>query len=119
MNPLFIFTVLGPVSCAAGILLGLSFRHLPMRGWAALSLLFLSALIWVFIQKDDSPDERTRLMLSFTFIATIAVIYSFRARKLAPDQIFSRAAFLGSLLIAAALLFMLFGTIWGAFILLR
>jgi hypothetical protein len=51
----------------------------------------------------------------FTFFAPVAVIYAFRSRKVAPDRLFATAAFIGSFLIAAALLFMLFGSAYMAF----
>ena len=114
MNPILIDFVLGPIFCVAGVLAGVFLRGVPMRGWIALALLLLSALIWTFSEpRDSSASERTWLLPCFTFIAPLAVIYSFRARKHAPDRMLSRTAFIASFVIAAAFLFMLAGMIYG------
>jgi hypothetical protein len=42
-------------------------------------------------------------------------LYAFRSRKHAPDRLFANAAFIGSFVIAAALLFMLCGSAYMAY----
>jgi len=106
--------IIAPVSFVVGIVAGIFIRKIPMRGWVAVLLLILSALCWTFSEPNDSAvNERTWLLPCFMFIAPVAIIYSFRARKSAPDRLFARAAFFASFLIAIALLFMLFGMIDG------
>jgi phosphatidylserine synthase len=98
----------------AGILVGVFFRGVPLRGWIALILLFLSALTFVFSEpSDSSKDDRLWPLVSFMFFAPLAVIYSFRARKTAPDRMLARSAFVASFLIASFLLFMIFGTVFS------
>ena len=88
-----------------------------MRGWIAAVLLIFSALLWAAREPgDNAADTRGWTLHCFMFTAPIAVIYSFRALKLAPDRLLARAAFFGSFLIAAALLFMLCGLIYALFV---
>jgi hypothetical protein len=55
------------------------------------------------------------MFTAFLFIAPIAVVYSFRARRAAPDRTVALAAFVGSFLVAAFLLFMLAGLVYSFF----
>jgi hypothetical protein len=80
-------------------------------------VLILSALFWAVSEPGESAaDTRTWTLPCFMFTAPIAVIYSFRARKLAPDRLLARAAFFGSFVIGAALLFMLCGLVYALFV---
>jgi cytochrome bd-type quinol oxidase subunit 2 len=56
------------------------------------------------------------MFLTFLFVAPVAVTYSFRARKNAPDRLFALAAFAGSFILGAFLAFMLAGIISSLFI---
>jgi hypothetical protein len=85
-----------------------------VRGWVAALLLIVSALFWSVSEPDDnSADTRAWTLPCFMFTAPIALIYSFRARKLAPDRLLARAAFFASFVVGAALLFMLCGLIYA------
>jgi hypothetical protein len=45
----------------------------------------------------------------------VAIVYSFRARRLAPDRLAAKAAFVGAFIVAAFLLFILAGLIYSFF----
>ena len=99
-----------------GVTVSLFAHRVPRRGWIGLLLILLSGLLWGLIEpSDSSAPERLWTLPCFTFFAPVAVIYAFRSRKVAPDRLFAKAAFIGSFLIAAALLFMLFGSAYMAF----
>lgn len=101
----------------AGTVAGTLVRRVPLRGWMAALLLILSALFWAVSEPSESAaDTRTWTLPCFMFTAPIAVIYSFRARKLAPDRLLTRAVFFGSFVLGAALLFMLCGLVYALFV---
>jgi hypothetical protein len=67
---------------------------------------------------DPSAPERFWTLPCFTFLAPIAVIYCFRSRKDSPDRLLANAAFIGSFLIAAALLFVVCGAAYAAWMII-
>jgi hypothetical protein len=92
-----------------GILVGTLVRKVPRRGWVAILLLMFSALLWAFSEPSDTAYERAWLLPCFTFTASVAVIYSFRIRRGAPDRKLVTAALVGACIIAIFLIFMLCG----------
>ena len=103
-----ILTSLALVLFLAGVIVGALVRRVPMRGWIAVSLLLFSALLWTLSEpSDSSAPERVWTLPCFSFVAPIAVIYSFRIRRHAPDRIFATAALVGACIIAIALIFTL------------
>jgi hypothetical protein len=55
------------------------------------------------------------MFVTFLFIAPIAVVYSIRARKAAPDRVAALAAFAGSFVVSGFLLFMVAGILYSLF----
>ena len=106
----------GLASLAIGIVCA-SFTHrLPKRGWLGVTLLLVSALAWALIDRDGGLlTSSLPMFTAFLFIAPIAVVYSVRARRAAPDRTVALAAFAGSFLVAAFLLFMLAGLVYSFF----
>jgi hypothetical protein len=56
------------------------------------------------------------IFATFLFVAPVAVVYSFRARRRAPDRIVALAAFAGSFIVAAFWLFMVVGIVASLFV---
>jgi hypothetical protein len=103
-----------------GVAVSIFAHKVPKRGWVGLLLVLFSGLFRGLTEpSDNSAPERLWTLSCFTFFAPIAVIYAFRSRKVAPDRLLANAAFVGSFLVSAALLFMLFGSIYMAFTLSR
>ncbi len=99
-----------------GVTASIFVHRVPRHGWVGLLLVLLSGLFWGLSEpSDSSAPERLWTLPCFTFFAPVAVIYAFRSHKVAPDRLFATAAFIGSFLIAVALLFMLFGSAYMAF----
>ena len=109
------FPFLGVAALVVGVVATAFVRRLPMRGWIGVALVLLSATAWALIEAGSSSSI-TMFML-FLFSAPVAVVYSFRARRLAPDRVPALAAFVGSFIIGAFLLFMLSGIVYSFFLL--
>jgi hypothetical protein len=104
------------VPFVVGVTVSIFVHRVPRHGWVGLLLLLLSGLFWALSEPgNSSTPERLWTLPAFTFIAPVAVIYAFRSRKVATDRLFVTAAFIGSFLIAAVLLFMLFAWAYMAF----
>ncbi|MEI9865781.1 MAG: hypothetical protein WDN00_14750 [Limisphaerales bacterium] len=58
---------------------------------------------------DSSHPSRLPMAILFGLIAPVAIVYSFRSRRHAPDKLTALAAFVGSFIIAGFFLFMLAG----------
>jgi|GEM_PF-5508234 hypothetical protein len=87
-----------------------------MRGWVGVVLLLIAALAWSLIEGGESSRPSSLPpFLAFLLIAPIAIVYSFRARRVAPDRVAALAAFAGSFIIAAFLLFMMAGILYSLF----
>jgi hypothetical membrane protein len=116
MTSLRAMQMFGLASLAIGIVCA-SFTHrLPKHGWLGVTLLLVSALAWALIDRDGgSLTSSLPMFTAFLFIAPIAVVYSFRVRRAAPDRTVALAAFVGSFLVAAFLLFMLAGLVYSFF----
>ena len=57
------------------------------------------------------------MFLGFLLISPVAVVYSIRAKRTAPDRTMALAAFVGSFIVGAFLLFMLAGIVYSLFLL--
>jgi hypothetical protein len=81
-----------------------------MRGWIGVVLLVVAAASWALIESGESSQPSSLPMfLTFLLIAPVAIVYSFRARRLTPDRVVALVAFVGSFVVGAFLLFMLEG----------
>ena len=116
MTSLRAIQVFGFAALAGGIIVAFLIRRVPMRGWAGVVLLMIASGAWALIdQRDDSQPSSLPMFIAFLFVSPIAIVYSFRARRLAPDRVIARAAFAGSFLVAAFLLFMTAGIAFSFF----
>src|ERR1035438_2043510 len=116
MTSLRAMQMFGLASLAIGIVCARLTYRLPKRGWLGVTFLVVSALAWALIDRDGgSPTSSLPMFTAFLFVAPIAVVYSFRARRAAPDRTVALAAFVGSFLVAAFLLFMLAGLVFFFF----
>lgn len=88
-----------------------------MRGWIGVVLLVVASASWALIESGDS-SRPSSLPMFFTFlmVAPVAIVYSFRARRAAPDRVVALAAFVGSFVVAAFLLFILAGLVYSLFV---
>jgi hypothetical protein len=101
----------------AGLAVALFARRLPLRGWVGVVLLMLAALFFSLTETgDDSGASGLAMMYCFFFLAPVAVMYSFRARR-APDRLLARSGFIGSFIVGAFLLWMLLGVAYAFFLL--
>ena len=114
MTSLRTLQVFGLIALAAGIVLSVVSHRAPSRGWVGILLLLLAGSAWALIEtSDNSRPSNLPMFLSFLFLAPIATVYSFRARRVAPDRMTATAAFAGSFVIGAALLFMVAGMVYS------
>jgi hypothetical protein len=112
------FPIFGLVALAVGIIVAVFLRRVPKRGWVGIALVLVSAVAWAFIESGESSRPSSLPMfLMFLFIAPVAVVYAFRARRAAPDRVAALAAFVGSFIVGAFLLFMLAGIVYSLFML--
>jgi hypothetical protein len=89
-----------------------------MRGSVAVSLVIVAALAWTLIDAgENSRPSSLPMFLCFFLIAPVAVVYAFRARRVAPDRTMALAGFVGSFIVGALLLVMLIGIIYSLFFL--
>jgi len=112
MNSLIAFVIFSFVALVLGVSIACFARKWPSRGWVGVVLLLAAAITWTQIDAGESsrPSNLPMSML-FWFTAPIAVVYSFRARKHAPDRITALAAFVGAFIIGGVFLFMLVGLV--------
>jgi hypothetical membrane protein len=83
-----------------------------MSGRAGVLLLLVASVAFVLIEpKEDSRPSHLSMFVAFLFLAPVAVVYSFRARRRAPDRLLALAAFAGSFVVASLWLFMLVGIV--------
>ena len=114
MTSLRTMQILGLLSLGAGSAVSLVSRRVPARGWAAVALLVAAAGAWACIETGEaSRPSSLPMFLTFLLLAPVAISYSFRARRTAPDRAAATAAFVGSFLVAAFLLFMLAGIVYS------
>jgi VanZ family protein len=117
MVPLRALPVLALIAFVLGVIVAAFSHRAPIRGWAAITLLIVAALFWALIDSGDtSRPSSLSLLLSFMIIAPVAVTYSFRARRSAPDRAFALAAFVGAFILGALLVFMLCGIVYALFL---
>ncbi len=114
MTSLRTLQVLGLGAVGAGAALSVITRRAPMRGWVGVVLLLVATLAWALIESGESSRPSSLPMfLAFLLLAPVAVVYSFRARRAAPDRLAATAAFVGSFIVAAFLLFMVAGIVYS------
>jgi hypothetical protein len=92
MDSFSAFLILASGASVVGISWSFFVGRLPSRGWAGIVMLLIAAVSWTLIESGDSshPSNLTMSLL-FLFTAPIAVAYSFRVRKRAPDKIVALA----------------------------
>jgi hypothetical protein len=114
MDSLILFPLLSFAALAVGVTVAFFARRFPSHGWVAIILLLSAVLAWMRIDAGESsrPSSLPMSML-FWLTAPVAVVYSFRTRRHAPDRLPALAAFVGSFIIGGFFLFMLAGlTLW-------
>ena len=105
--------VFGLVALGAGFLVASFSRRAPMRGWVGVALLLVASLAWAFIDSGEDPEiSSLPMFLTFLFTSPISIVYSFRARRVAPDRLTALAAFAGSFVVSTFLLFMVAGILY-------
>ena len=110
MPSLRAFQVCGFVALAVGLIVSIISSRAPKRGWVGIVLLLVSALAWTLIETGESSTNLS-MIAAFMLISPVAIVYSFRSRRLAPDRAVAKAAFAGSFLVLAFLLYMIAGII--------
>jgi hypothetical protein len=114
MTSLRTMQILGLMAFAVGSAASFASRRVPVRGWAAVALLVAAAGAWACIEGGESSRPSSiPMFLTFLLLAPVAIVYSFRARRTAPDRVAAIAAFVGSFLVAAFLLFMIGGIVYS------
>ena len=104
----------GLAALAVGVAVAFLSRRAPVRGWIGVALLFVASLAWALIDSGEgSQPSSLPMFLTFLLVAPVAVVYSFRARRAAPDRILALAAFAGSFVVAVFLLFMVAGIVYS------
>jgi hypothetical protein len=117
MTSLRALQVFGLAALAVGIVIAFFAHRAPMRGWIAIVLLLVASGAWALIESgEDSRPSSLPMFLTFLFVAPIAVVYSLRANRHAPDRVTALAAFAGSFLVAAFLLLMVPGMVYSLFV---
>jgi len=92
-------------------------QRAPRRGWVGVLLLLIASVALMLVDpKEDWRPSRLSMFLTFLFVAPVAGVYSFRARRLAPDRVIALAAFAGSFIVAAFWLLMVVGIIGSFFV---
>ena len=114
MTPLRTMQIFGLLALALGSAVSVVSRRVPARGWVAVVLLLVAAGAWACIDSGEiSRPSSLPMFITFLLLAPIAITYSFRARRAAPDRVAATAAFVGAFLVAAFLLFMLAGIVYS------
>jgi len=109
------FPVFGLIASGIGVVVG-TMRRLPMRGWVAGALLIVAALplalMYLLIPPGHSSPSNLPVFLAFMFAAPLAVTYSIRARRTAPDRLAAWTAFVASFFIGAVFALMVAAMIY-------
>jgi len=117
MTSLRALQAFGLAALAAGVVVSFFTHRAPMRGWIGVVLLLIASASWALIESGESSrPSNLSMFLTFLLVAPVAVVYSFRARRVAPDRVLALAAFIGSFVVAAFLLFMLAGIVYSLFV---
>src|SRR5438309_919757 len=102
MTSLRALQVFGLAALAAGVVVAFFTNRAPMRGWIGVVLLLVASGSWALIEsRESSRPSSLPMFLTFLLVAPVAVVYSFRARRVAPDRVVALAAFVGSFVVAA------------------
>jgi len=96
MTSLRTLQMLDFAALAVGVVLAILSHRFPKRGWIGVLLLLAACLACALINVGDSSQPtHLWMVVAFLVIAPIAVVYSFRARRVAPDRVPALAAFAG------------------------
>ena len=113
MSSLRALQVLGLAALAVGVVVAFFTHRAPKRGWIGVVLLLVASGAWALIESvDSSRPTNLSMFVAFLFVAPIAIVYAFRVRR-GPDRIFALAAFVGSFVLSAFLLFAVAGIIYS------
>jgi|ERR1035437_628198 hypothetical protein len=113
MDSLTLFPLLSFAALVVGVSIAFFARRFPSHGWLAIILLLSAALAWMRIDAGETSRPSSLLMsMLFWITAPVAVVYSFRARRHAPDRLPALAAFVGSFIIGGFFLFMFAGLVF-------
>ena len=93
-------------SLVAGISAACFVHRLPSRGWVGI-VLVLAAVFGLTMGGSGDYFFSTLMAMLFSFMAPIAPVYSFRARRRAPDRLAALAAFVGGIIISGFILILL------------
>jgi hypothetical membrane protein len=116
MTSLRILDICSLAALSVGMAFAILSYRVPKRGWIGVVLLVVASVAWALIDaRDSSQPSRTPMLYAFLIFAPVSVVYSFRARRLAPDRLPALAAFVGSFVVAAFLLFMVCGIVYSLF----
>ena len=107
MASLPVIPVFGLAAFSAGVAVAFFTRRVPMRGWMAVVLLLLASTALGLIASS------VPMLLTFMIIAPVAIVYSFQARRRAPDRLLALAGFAGAFFVGALLLLVLASLVAG------
>lgn len=93
-------------SLVAGIFAACFVHRLPSRGWVGI-VLVLTTVFGMTTGDNGGYVFSTLMSMLFAFTAPIASVYSFRARRRAPDRLAALAAFVGGIIISGFILIIL------------
>ncbi len=100
----------------AGVVVACFTHRAPKRGWVGVILLLVAAGAVTLSEPGDSAHpSNLPMFLVFLFVAPVAVVYAFRARKTAPDRRIALAAFAGACFISVFLLWMTVALVFAMF----
>jgi hypothetical membrane protein len=117
MDSLRTFQSCGLSALAAGVAISFFTRRAPVRGWIGVLMLLIASVALVLIDpKEDSRPSHLSMLVTFLLVAPVAVVYSFRAPKAAPDRTVALAAFAGSFIVTGFWLFMVVGIVASFFV---
>jgi hypothetical protein len=109
--------IAGLAALSAGIVVAFLMGRVPKRGWVGVMLLLVASGAWSLIDSaESSRPSSLSMFVTFLFVAPVAIVYSFLARRSAPDRIVALAAFIGACVVLAFLLFMMAGLIYSLFV---
>jgi FtsH-binding integral membrane protein len=110
MTSLHALQAFGLAAFAVGAVVAFFAHRAPMRGWVGVTLLVIAAAAWGLIESGESSQPSSLPMfVTFMVVAPVAIVYSLRARRTAPDRAIAFAAFLGAFVVATFLILMLVG----------
>ena len=110
------FLIVSALAVMAGGAIALFTGRWPARGWVGVILLLIAASGMLLIQVGGGNRANLPMAVVFWLCAPVAVVYSIRARKHAPDRAIAKGAFVGALFIGVFFLFWLAGLLYWSFL---